>query len=325
MCVWWFQVMRHLPFPTILKNESGLALFMTIVTLAFLVILVLQFTQFTRTTAQETAHFRDGIKATFLAKAGAAMAQAVLLSDAKTEAGRDGYQDRWAQPVSSLPVRDGVLSVSIADEQGKFNLNNFIHPEDSSIQEEQIRQLRRLFERLAIDPNVTDSIVDWIDTDDDPRPFGAESTFYQGLPHPYWPKNGTIENILDISLIKGMTDDMVATIQPYITIYPLKGDEAININTAHPWVLEILNPQITPSLAQRIVQARPFHSIFDVDRVGGMEEISKELRLRKVYQIHSEWFSIQSEGRIHETVKVVKAVVNRQGTNNLQLVYYRLD
>jgi general secretion pathway protein K len=317
--------MRPPLFPTTFKDESGLALFMTIVTLAFLVILVLQFVRFTRTTAQETAHFRDGIKATFLAKAGTAVAQAVLLSDAKTGGRIDGPQDAWAQPVSALPVRDGVLSVSIADEQGKFNLNNFARKEDVNIQEEHIRQLRRLFERLAIDPNVTDSIVDWIDGDDEPRPFGAESAYYQGLPHPYWPKNGTIENVLDMFLIKGMTDDMVATIQPYITIYPLDGEGAININTAHRWVLETLHPQITPSVAERLVQARPFHTLFDVDRVGGMEEISKELRLRKAYQIHSEWFSIQSEGRIHETVKVARAVVNRQGTNNLQLVYYRLD
>ena len=37
---------------------------------------------------------------------------------------------------------------------------------------------------------IADAILDWIDPDDAPRPFGAEAEYYQGLGVPYVPRNG---------------------------------------------------------------------------------------------------------------------------------------
>lgn len=307
------------------QDESGVALLMTVATVAVLTILIFQFNTLTRITAQETAYFRDSLQATYLAKAGATAAQAVLSLDAKSGGKVDSLNDKWAQSISSFPLSEGVLSVSIADERGKFNLNNFTRVVDSDTQDEHRRQLRSLFQRLEENPNLVDSIIDWIDGDDDKRPFGAETSFYQSLPEPYWPKNGTILNFQDIYLIKGMTDDIVAKLRPYITIYPHSADGKININTAHPWILEGLHPQMTPSLVSRVVQARPFQRLLDVERVGGMERIAKALRLKQVYQLHSEFFSIIADGHVNETTKVVQAIVNRQESNTMTLLMYRIE
>ncbi len=307
------------------QDESGLALLMTVATVAVLTILIFQFNTLTRMTAQETAYFRDSAQATYLAKAGAVAGQAVLSLDAKIDGKIDGLNDKWAQPISSFPLREGVLSVLITDERGKFNLNNFARVVDSDTQDEHKRQLRSLFQRLEENPNLVDSIIDWIDGDDAKRPFGAETSFYQSLPEPYWPKNGTIQNFQDVYLIKGMTHDIVEKLRPYITIYPHSADGKININTAHPWILEGLHPQMTPSLVSRVVQARPFKNPLDVERVGGMKRIAQALRLKQVYQIHSEIFSVMSDGRVNETTKVVQAIVNREGSNAMTLLMYRIE
>ncbi len=307
------------------KDESGLALLMTVATVALLTIFIVQFDALTRITAQETAHFRDGLKATYLAKAGTSSAQAVLVADAKRDKEVDGLQDQWAQQISDVPLRDGFLSISISDERGKFNLNNFSRSDDPNKLKEHVRQLRLLCQRLQINPNIVDSIVDWIDVDDDKRPFGAESAFYQSLSEPYWPKNGRVQNFLDLYLIKGMTDEIVDKLRPYVTIYPMTADGRININTASSWVLESLHPQMTPALAGRIIRARPFRNLVDVDRVSGMSEIAKELRLRNRYQVHSQWYSIYSEGRVNESVKTARAVVKRQTGKSVQLVMFRVD
>ncbi|HLW66430.1 MAG TPA: type II secretion system protein GspK [Gemmataceae bacterium] len=59
------------------------------------------------------------------------------------------------------------------------------------------------------DPNMTadiaDSIIDWIDSDDDPRPNGAESSYYQGLSPPYRAKNAPLESVEELLLVKGVT------------------------------------------------------------------------------------------------------------------------
>jgi type II secretory pathway component PulK len=58
-------------------------------------------------------------------------------------------------------------------------------------------------------PNMTselaDAILDFIDEDDDPRPAGAESDYYQSLTPPYRAKNGPIRSLDELLLVSGVT------------------------------------------------------------------------------------------------------------------------
>ncbi len=308
-----------------LNDESGLALFMTIVTVALLVMLIVQFDVRTRMTAKETGHFRDGIKATSLAKAGVAAAKGVLETDAKRGGPLDTLKDIWAKPVPPFPVNDGSVGVQIFDERGKFNLNMLASITDPRIQAEQVTRLRALFERISVNPDLVDSIADWIDADGEQRPFGAESPYYESLPQPYKAQNQQLQTLSDLTLIKGISEEIFLRLQPFITIYPFGGDGMININTAHPWVIEGLDPRITPELASRIAQRRPFTNKLALDQVSGMQDIAKTLRLQKRYDIKSDLFLIISEGTVQETRKIVKTVVVRGTEVPFQTLYFRIE
>src|SRR5204863_189714 len=58
-------------------------------------------------------------------------------------------------------------------------------------------------------PNMTeeiaDAIIDWIDADDNPRPNGAESATYSGMTPPYRCKNGPLDSIEELLLVRGVT------------------------------------------------------------------------------------------------------------------------
>ena len=56
---------------------------------------------------------------------------------------------------------------------------------------------------------IVDSILDWIDTDDLHRLNGAESDYYQSLPNPYKAKNGRLDTLEELLLIKGMSPDIL--------------------------------------------------------------------------------------------------------------------
>jgi hypothetical protein len=60
---------------------------------------------------------------------------------------------------------------------------------------------------MSID--VADAILDWLDDDDEPRPFGAEVDHYSALPTPYAPKNGPIESVEELLLVRGVTPDLL--------------------------------------------------------------------------------------------------------------------
>src|SRR6202012_3175537 len=55
---------------------------------------------------------------------------------------------------------------------------------------------------------LSDSIQDWIDPDDGTRPAGAESDYYQGQNPPYFAKNGPMDDISEMLLIKGVRPAM---------------------------------------------------------------------------------------------------------------------
>ena len=52
--------------------------------------------------------------------------------------------------------------------------------------------------------DVADSILDWIDEDDDTREYGAEYDYYQSLDPPYSPKNGPLDTVEELLLIRGV-------------------------------------------------------------------------------------------------------------------------
>lgn len=57
--------------------------------------------------------------------------------------------------------------------------------------------------------DVADAILDWIDSDEEPRPLGAEIGFYANLPSPYEPRNGPITSLFELELIAGVTPELV--------------------------------------------------------------------------------------------------------------------
>jgi general secretion pathway protein K len=223
-------------------------------------------------------------------------------------------------------VGDGVLLATIEEEQGKLNLNDLVTQPDAKVREVRISRLKRLFELLRIDIRLVDAIVDWVDADDIPEPQGAETVYYRSLSPPYRAANGAFNTLGELRLVKGFSDDLVRRLSHYVTVYPSKPDGMININTADAAVIEALDKRITPSMAQAVVQARPFRSIQDLDRVSGLEKIGKELRMTSAYSVRSDHFSTFVTARVGDVGRSVRAVIQRSNaTGETALLLLRFE
>lgn len=97
-----------------------------------------------------------------------------------------------------------LLKYGVMDESAKLNIN-------SLMQLDQTGQV--LHDALMKLPNMTedvaDAIVDWVDTDDTSRAAGAESAYYSGLSPPYRAKNGPINSIDELLLVRGVTPQLL--------------------------------------------------------------------------------------------------------------------
>lgn len=129
----------------------------------------------------------------------------------------DSYYDGvpWADGAPIKPMNDAVMRTTISDECGKINLNALLIMNEGGAAEENewlIQTLRNFFQlrnpELEDDP--VDAILDWLDygDNDEERPEGAENSYYQGLEIPYPCKNGPMDSIEELLLIKGITPEL---------------------------------------------------------------------------------------------------------------------
>lgn len=101
---------------------------------------------------------------------------------------------------------DGTYSqrFGVIDEGGKFNVNALIELDKTGqVLHDSLMKLPNMTEDVA------DAIVDWVDADDDARASGAESSYYQSLGGPYKAKNGPLNSLDELLLVKGVTPELL--------------------------------------------------------------------------------------------------------------------
>jgi len=102
--------------------------------------------------------------------------------------------------------------IEIIDLERKYNINRAA-PRTIQQQAEIGRwPLKNAFVLMGIDTSLhdylTDGILDWCDVDDDHKINGAESDYYQSLTPPYSAKNGPIDDLKELLLIRNITPKM---------------------------------------------------------------------------------------------------------------------
>ncbi|MCE9536386.1 MAG: type II secretion system minor pseudopilin GspK [Nitrospirae bacterium] len=311
------------------SDERGIALLLTLLVLTLLVALIIEFDVEARREYRDAAAFRDNFKATVLARAAVQAARGVLqqdfIKDKQTGEFFDAPTDIWAFPISNYAIGDGVLSAQIEDERGKFNLNDLAAGGDPIAKKTKVLRFKRLFELVQVNPDLVDAIVDWVDQDEVPEAAGAEGPYYQTLRPSYRAANAPLQTLLELRLIKGISPEIIQKISKFVTVYPQEGESRVNVNTADLLVLQALDPRITQGVASDIIQARPFKTVQDLDRVSSFEAVGKELRLQNLYDIKSDLFLARLVVSVNEVTRNGTVVLQRNAsTGTSSVLYYRV-
>ena len=97
------------------------------------------------------------------------------------------------------------LRYGLEDESTKLNLNALM-----AIEKKTKGAGRDLLLGLpGMSEDIADAILDWMDEDDEPREMGAEADYYTSLVPGYAPKNGPLETIEELLLVRGVTPAML--------------------------------------------------------------------------------------------------------------------
>lgn len=96
------------------------------------------------------------------------------------------------------------LRYGLWDESSKLNLNTLV----TQISDKQ-QQETSLMALPAMTSPVAQAILDWLDTDNEPRAGGCESDYYTSLPQPYQARNGPLQSVEELLLVRGVTPSLL--------------------------------------------------------------------------------------------------------------------
>jgi type II secretory pathway component PulK len=192
-------------------NERGVALVVVLWVLVLLTFLVMDFAFATRLETTIVRNYLEEAQAYYLAQAAFQTAEAEILEDFDytflDENGRlvlalrtpPGGEKNAAPNRSDIALGPGVYSYEITDEESKVNINVLTYPRLTALLEE----------TGVVEPNlrsiISDSILDWIDSDHLHKLNGAEDDYYEELNLPYEAKDRRIDTIEELLLVRGVT------------------------------------------------------------------------------------------------------------------------
>ena len=324
-------------------RQKGIVLLMVLWIMVILSTMALSFLYMMRLEIKMAKYQLYAVEAFYLAKAGLYRAIAQLTIDKRLNPQIDTLKEGWSvnpKAYEDVTLSRGSFNVKVIDESSKVNIN--------TASPGLLRNLP-VIKDAENRAEICDSIIDWRDTDSNHELNGAEDNYYQSLPEPYDCKDGPLDTIEELLLVKGIDEDLLKTplrsgngysedegdglrLKDIITVY---GDGKVNVNTADLSVLScLLGGNV--DLAQSIIEYRagpdgedgtkddqPFNSISEVKPIIGEAAYGP---FSKLIKVNSDIFRIISIGRVKDSkvTKKIEAVIDRS-KSSIRLIYYRED
>jgi type II secretory pathway component PulK len=349
------------------ESRSGVALLMVMVAIFVLSVMVGAFAYAMKVDTKLAQNANNEENLIWLGRSGVELARYVL-AEQMTVNGEpyDSLNQKWAggpggiassnSPLAGISldnfsVGDGSVTIKITDLERKINVNMANEP-----------ILQQALTSMGVDaseaPGIIDGILDWIDLDDATRANGAESDYYQSMDPPYFAKNGAIDDLSELLLIRGISQDVywgaastnhtAAAFQQVdrlgrpiqqpvysaglVDIFTPISTGRVNINTASATVLQAI-PGIDQNMADQIIKLRsgpdgadgtdddtPFLNVGEVINAGVSRQAVQQVA--QYCDVRSRTFEVRVEAEIGGTRRTFYAIVGRNSPRDLPVLSF---
>ncbi|MBI3776216.1 MAG: type II secretion system minor pseudopilin GspK [Gammaproteobacteria bacterium] len=232
------------------STQRGVALITALLVIALVTAAAVAMATRQQLDIRRTANTLQRDQAYVYAEGAEIMARAVL---AKDDATNDHKEEDWAKSGVTIPFQGGLLTGTLEDLQGRFNVNNVL--KNGTVYTPDVQRLARLLAILkgksqktqdddvwknAEPGDLANAVADWIDGDSIVTPpGGAEDSDYLQLERPYRAGNAPMSATSELLLVRGFTPAIYREVAPYVTALP--EHTLINVNTARFDVLRALD------------------------------------------------------------------------------------
>jgi len=326
------------------NDQQGSILILSLWILAILSLMAASLSFYSMMRMKVLRFYLNQVQGRYLAQAGINTALKVLIQEDKDE--YQALSQKWAENKDNFEKKsfqtgsfavsyvqtdvDGgaVVRYGLLDEERKININTA--PRDILL------ALPDATEELV------DSIMDWLDKDSATSRQGAENDYYSDLEPSYPCKDGPIDALEELLMIRGMTPDIMKKWKPLLTVY---GDGRININTTSPDVLKAVG--MHDDLIEKIMAFRAgideqlgteddgvfkdeggiARTLFEAEPLNSNDTgLLINLVSKGVLGVKSRHFCIHSDGRIAgsgKNTKTISAIVEHIQADEFKIKYWQ--
>ncbi len=321
-----------------LDNERGVALLVTVMVVSILIGITMHLGMTVRQEILSSTHGRERNTLQIMALSGLQWGLAALNTD--MQGTYNSFNDNWYKiaeaNVSSL--FSGSLKVKVSDLSGRLQINS-LDPSLNTSDESKEILLRLLgvdelgIEDPAIREEIVDSLIDWVDSNDDASFNGAEHSYYQSLSRPHQCKNGSIDSIDELLLVKGINRDLLMGtketkgLADYITAHGVDGK--INLNTADPLLLSALSVDIDTDKAQKMVEYRKDPSksgeLASVNWYKKVPTLAGLTLASEILTVKSVFFKVEAVAERNNKSSKAEMIVKRNQYNKIEILSKRVE
>lgn len=198
-------------------SQAGIAMILVLGAVIVLTAIVAGFSYSMKVEARLAQNYQSDAEMQWMARSGVELARYILAQEMLAPGGRnyDALNQKWAGGVGNLTndalagisltdniIGRGRFAIKITDQERRFNIN----AADRFVLQQALIMMNV---DASLQGTLIDSILDWRDPDNDPGLNGAESDdFYLRQDPPYFAKNGPIDDLSELLLVKGMTPEL---------------------------------------------------------------------------------------------------------------------
>ena len=295
------------------SHDRGIALILVLISVIVLAVLATGFAWSMRVEVKLARNASSERELEWLGRSGVELARYALGQQLLVSAEPyDSLNQKWAggpgglatsnSPLADLQLENveiggGRVTVKIVDCERKLNINMASEP-----------MLQQALTHAGLDAagaqSIAACIIDWLDPDDATHVGGAEKEFYEGGKPSYVAKNGPIDDISELLLVKGITPEVLwgpSTTNRSLAAFQANANDGhlppmeaalpaigladlftpvssgrVNVNTASATVLGAL-PFMDENLVQEIIRFR--------SGMDGMDGTEDDTPLRNVGEL----------------------------------------
>ena len=222
-------------------DERGAALLTVLLLVAVIAVIAGQGLERLRLATRLAANAGGIEQARSYAQAAEVLATQRITTLLSADASRVTLTGGWSDAPVALPLPGGTAVARVRDGGNCFNLNGLVTQNapgvyvTDQIQRVQFARLMRLLQLpAAVAEQVSAGAADWIDTDADRQPQGAEDETYTGQDPGYRTAGTLMADVSELRAVAGVTPDLFATLRPWLCTLPIAKPAPVNLNTLLP-------------------------------------------------------------------------------------------